>query len=122
MHCHYSKLPWKVNGVPTLNPIDHYCPKSYETLNAFLAALDTLGQHANFIKDIILNYLSSINVLAHVAGLHLQASHIHECTVADGSVDEEDSDEDDDATGDDNEAPEDVAEGVTRPSKKRKHK
>ncbi|PBK78954.1 hypothetical protein ARMGADRAFT_1041150, partial [Armillaria gallica] len=29
MRCHYSKLPCKVNGVPALNPINHYRPKSY---------------------------------------------------------------------------------------------
>ncbi|KAK0215968.1 hypothetical protein EDD85DRAFT_962531 [Armillaria nabsnona] len=98
-------LPCKVNGVSALNPIDYYHPKSYETLNMFLAALDTLRQHADSIKDILLNYLSSINVLAHVAGLHLQASHIH-------------YDEDANAAGDDNEAPDDVAEGVAGPPRK----
>ncbi len=90
-----------------------------DTLNAFLAALDTLGQHVDSIEDILLNYLSGINVLSHVAGLRLQTSHIRECAVADGIVDEADGDEDND---EDDEVPEDVAEGVAGPSKKRKHK
>ncbi|PBK79625.1 hypothetical protein ARMGADRAFT_1092949 [Armillaria gallica] len=119
VRCHYAKLPCKVNGVSALNPIDHYCPHSYKTLNAFLAALDTLGQHANSIEDILLNYLSGINVLSHVAGLRLQASRIRECAAVDGIVDEEDGGEDEDEEG---EAPGDVAEGVAGPSKKRKHK
>ncbi len=99
----------------------HFSDLEYisETLNAFLAALDTLGQHADSIEDILLNYLSGINVLSHVAGLRLQASRIRECAVADGIVDEEgDEDEDEDAAG---EVPDDVAEGVAGPSKKRKH-
>ncbi len=89
-----------------------------ETFNAFLAALDTLGQHADSIEDILLNYLSGINVLGHVAGLRLQASRIRACAVADGIVDEE-CDEDEDAAS---EVPDDDAEGVAEPSKKRKHK
>ncbi|PBK89739.1 hypothetical protein ARMGADRAFT_1083185 [Armillaria gallica] len=119
MHCHYAKLPCKVNSVSALNPIDHYRPHSYKTLNAFLATLDTLGQHADSIEDILLNYLSGINVLSHVAGLRLQASRIRECAAADGIVNEEDGGEDED---EEDEAPGDVAEGVAGPSKKRKHK
>ncbi len=83
-----------------------------------MAALDTLGQYADSIKDILLNYLSGINVLGHVAGLCLQASRIRTCAVADGIVDEE-GDEDEDA---ESEVPDNVAEGVAGPSKKRKHK
>ncbi len=98
-----------------------------DTLNAFLAALDTLGQHVDSIEDILLNYLSGINVLSHVAGLCLHTSRIHECAVADGIVDEADGDEDndeDDEVPEDvaSEVPDDVAEGVAGPSKKRKHK
>ncbi len=97
--------PWIPLTITVPNHIVHPSPWSRyfsdleyvsETLNAFLATLDTLGQHADSIKDILLNYLSSINVLGHVAGLHLQASHICECAVADGIVDEE-GDEDEDA-------------------------
>ncbi|KAK0215964.1 hypothetical protein EDD85DRAFT_962516 [Armillaria nabsnona] len=111
--CHYSKLPCKVNGVPALNPINHYHPKSYHTLNTFEGALDTLAQHANSIEDIVINYMAGLNALAQLNSLRVQAGRLHECA----TFDESDADEDDD-----NEAPDDVAEGVAGPSKKRKGK
>ncbi|KAK0236999.1 hypothetical protein EDD85DRAFT_952993 [Armillaria nabsnona] len=113
VRCHYLKLPCKVNGVPALNPINHYRPKSYQTLNAFEGALDTLAQHADSIEDIIVNYMAGLNALAQLNGLWVQAGRLRECA----TFDESDADEDDD-----NEAPDDVAEGVAGPSKKRKGK
>ncbi|PBK85139.1 hypothetical protein ARMGADRAFT_1087811 [Armillaria gallica] len=95
VRCHYSKLPCKVNGVPALNPINHYCPKSYQTLNAFEGALDTLAQHTDSIEDIVVNYMASINALTQL---------------------------NDGGEGDEDEAPDDVAEGVSGPSKKKKGK
>ncbi len=138
MRCHYSKLPCHVDGVPALNPISHYRPKSYstfwslynrcpldlllflETLNAFGGALDTLQQHADAIEDILIAHLSGINVLAHLTGLRVQASLLRQCAEIDGELEAQDGD--DEAEGEEDEVPEDVAEGVAGPSKKRKHK
>ncbi|KAK0245035.1 hypothetical protein EDD85DRAFT_943428 [Armillaria nabsnona] len=118
MHCHYSKLPCKVNSVPALNPINHYCPKSYRTLNAFEGALDTLAQHADSIEDIVVNYMAGLNALVQLNGLQVQARHLCECA----TFDESDTDEDDNAVEDNDEVPEDVAKGVAGPSKKKKGK
>ncbi|PBK93337.1 hypothetical protein ARMGADRAFT_1030001 [Armillaria gallica] len=90
IYCHYSKLPCKVNGIP-------------ETLNAFEGALNTLVQHADSIEDIIVNYMASINALTQLNGLQVLARCLRECTNFD----------------DKDEAPDDVAEGVTGPSKKK---
>ncbi|KAK0235571.1 hypothetical protein EDD85DRAFT_955151 [Armillaria nabsnona] len=92
-------------------PCDH-C-KRLETLNAFEGALDTLAQHADSIEDIIVNYMAGLNALAQLNSLRVQAGCLRECA----TFDESDADEDDD-----NEAPDDVAEGVAGPSKKRKGK
>ncbi|KAK0215300.1 hypothetical protein EDD85DRAFT_962779 [Armillaria nabsnona] len=105
--CHYSKLPCKVNGIPALNPINHYRPKSYH------GALDTLAQHANSIEDIVVNYMAGLNALVQLNSLRAQAGCLHECA----TFDENDTNEDDN-----NEAPEDVTEGVAGPSKKKKGK
>ncbi|PBK97577.1 hypothetical protein ARMGADRAFT_1076054 [Armillaria gallica] len=94
VRCHYSKLPCKVNGVPALNPIDHYRPKSYQTLNAFEGALDTLAQHADSIEDSIVNYMAGINVLSQLNGLRVQAGHLRECAVYNGEADAVDGDND----------------------------
>ncbi len=50
VHCHYSKLPCKVNGVPALNPINHYRPKSYRTHYSFVLcwAADLVSFLRNF--------------------------------------------------------------------------
>ncbi len=90
-------------------------------IGIFAKGLGHWVQHADSIEDILLNYLSGINVLSHVAGLRLQASHICECAVANGIIDEE-GDEDDDDEDTAGEVPEDIAEGVAGPSKKRKYK
>ncbi len=79
-----------------------------ETLNAFEGALDTLVQHADSIEDIIVNYMASLNALTQLNGLQVQARHLRKCA----NFDEDDDDE----------TPEEVAEGVVGPSKKRKHK
>ncbi|PBK77616.1 hypothetical protein ARMSODRAFT_1010266 [Armillaria solidipes] len=101
VRCHYSKLPCKVKGIPALNPLSHYRPKSYQNLNAFEGALDTLDQHADALEDQII----------------IQAGRLRECAVYNGGSDEEDgSDSDDD---DDDEV---VAESVAGPSKKKKSK
>ncbi|PBK80350.1 hypothetical protein ARMGADRAFT_1092316 [Armillaria gallica] len=115
MRCHYSKLPCKVNSVPALNPINHYRPKSYQTLNAFEGALDTLAQHADSIEDIIINYMASINALTQLNGLRVQARRLRECANFDDNAE-------DGGEGDEDEAPDDVAEGVPGPSKKKKGK
>ncbi|PBK88658.1 hypothetical protein ARMGADRAFT_1084218, partial [Armillaria gallica] len=115
VRCHYSKLPCKVNGVPALNPINHYRPKSYQTLNAFEGALDTLAQHADSIEDIVVNYMASINALTQLNGLWVQARRFRECANFDDNAE-------DGGEGDEDEAPDDVAEGVSGPSKKKKGK
>ncbi|KAK0231656.1 hypothetical protein EDD85DRAFT_956438 [Armillaria nabsnona] len=87
--------------------------KHLETLNVFEGALDTLAQHADSIEDIVVNYMAGLNALAQLNGLRVQAGHLRECA----TFDESDANEDDN-----NEAPDDVTEGVAGPSKKRKGK
>ncbi len=88
------------------------------TLNAFEGALDTLAQHADAIEDSIVNYMAGINVLSQLNGLRVQAGRLRECANFDGDAEDgAGSDEDDE-----DEAPEDVAEGVAGSSKKRKHR
>ncbi|SJL14680.1 uncharacterized protein ARMOST_18145 [Armillaria ostoyae] len=112
VRCHYSKLPCKVKGIPALNPLSHYCPKSYQNLNAFEGALDTLDQHADALEDQIISYMAGLNILTQLNGLRVQAGRLRECAVYNGGSDEEDgSDSDDDD--------EVVAEGVAGPSQKK---
>ncbi|KAK0503603.1 hypothetical protein EDD18DRAFT_1346468 [Armillaria luteobubalina] len=51
IRCHYAKLLCLVNGTKALNPLQHYRPKSYASINAFESAMDTLTQHANALED-----------------------------------------------------------------------
>ncbi len=89
-----------------------------ETLNAFEGALDTLAQHADSIEDIVVNYMAGLNALAQLNGLRVQAGRLRECAnFDDGAADGDEGDRDDE-----DEAPDEVAEGVAGPSKKRKHK
>ncbi len=84
-----------------------------ETLNAFEGALDTLAQHADSIEDIVVNYMAGLNALTQLNGLRVQTGRLRECA----NFDEGDADEDDD-----DEAPEEVTEGVAGPSTKKKNK
>ncbi len=84
-----------------------------ETLNAFEGALDTLAQHADSIEDIVVNYMAGLNALTQLNGLRVQAGHLRECA----NFDEGDANEDDD-----DEAPEEVDEGVAGPFTKKKNK
>ncbi|PBK83042.1 hypothetical protein ARMGADRAFT_1089791 [Armillaria gallica] len=86
-----------------------------ETLNVFEGALDTLAQHADSIEDIVINYMASTNTLTQLNGLRVQARRLHKCANFDDNAE-------DGGEGDEDEAPDDVAEGVSGPSKKKKGK
>ncbi|PBK81125.1 hypothetical protein ARMGADRAFT_1091544 [Armillaria gallica] len=86
-----------------------------EALNAFEGALDTLAQHADSIEDIVVNYMAGINTLTQLNGLQVQAGRLRECADFDDNAE-------DGGEGDEDEVPDDVAEGVSGPSKKKKGK
>ncbi len=134
MRCHYSKLPCKVNGVATLNPINHYRPRGYgnsfsplffcadfspfiDAVNSFEGALNAIEANNAAISEITQQYLAGLSVLAHTDNIHAQAFNLRGCLTP---VEEEE--EEADGEDEEDEAPSDVAEGESGPSKKRKHK
>ncbi|PBK90677.1 hypothetical protein ARMGADRAFT_1082413 [Armillaria gallica] len=117
MRCHYSKLPCKVNGVVALNPIEHYRPKGSNAVNTFEAALNTIKANNAAIAEITQQYLAGLNIIAHTDSIRAQMFQLRGC-LAPVDGDEEDND----GEGEEDEAPDDVAEGESGPSKKRKHK
>ncbi|KAK0487150.1 hypothetical protein IW261DRAFT_1558088 [Armillaria novae-zelandiae] len=116
VHCHYTKLPCHVNKVPILNPLWHYCPQAYKTINAFESSMDTLSQHANALEEIVLNYMASLDAMAQLQGLCTQINHLCESLGTDTQVEEviEEADDEGFDAGE-------VAEGEPGPSKKCKH-
>ncbi|KAK0472393.1 hypothetical protein IW261DRAFT_1571006 [Armillaria novae-zelandiae] len=70
--CHYAKLPCLVNGMKALNPLEHYRPQSYESINAFESSMDTLSQHTSALEDLVLNYMAGLDAMSHLQGLHSQ--------------------------------------------------
>ncbi|KAK0464094.1 hypothetical protein IW261DRAFT_1427457 [Armillaria novae-zelandiae] len=114
VRCHYAKLPCHINKVPVLNPLQHYHPQAYKTINAFESSMDTLSQHAKALEEIVLNYMAGLDAMAQLQGLHTQIGHLCECLVSDSRVEEIAEDDDEGyAAGK-------VAEGEAGPSKKRK--
>ncbi|KAK0476514.1 hypothetical protein IW261DRAFT_1421806 [Armillaria novae-zelandiae] len=113
VHCHYGKLPCQVNKVAMLNPIHHYRPKAYETINTFESSMDTLTQHANALEDIVVNYMAGLDTMTQLQGLRTQIGHLRECLGSNTGVEE--VAEDDDGAGSD---VDDVAEGEAGPSQK----
>ncbi|PBK82659.1 hypothetical protein ARMGADRAFT_1090113 [Armillaria gallica] len=118
VRCHYSKLPCKVNGVPALNPIEHYRPKGYDAVNAFESALNAIEVNNAAVTTITQQYLAGLSIFAHTNNIRVQASRLHGCLDPVEDEDKEDGEEEDD----DGEAPEDVAEGIAGPSKQKKNK
>ncbi|KAK0485605.1 hypothetical protein EDD18DRAFT_1360775 [Armillaria luteobubalina] len=115
VRCHYAKLPCLVNGTKALNPLAHYRPKSYESINAFESSMDTLSQHANALEDIIVNYMTGLDAISQLQGLRSQIGRLRECLGSDSRVEEVIEEEDNEGSDVD-----DVAEGEPGPSRKRK--
>ncbi|KAK0197642.1 hypothetical protein F5146DRAFT_1130511 [Armillaria mellea] len=88
VRCHYAKQPCHVDGIPALNPINHYRPKSYRTLNAFDGALDTLDQHVDALEDTVLRFLAGVDTLSQISGLRIQSSRLRECASFDQNTED----------------------------------
>ncbi|KAK0474567.1 hypothetical protein IW261DRAFT_1422861 [Armillaria novae-zelandiae] len=116
VHCHYAKLPCLVNGMKALNPLEHYRPQSYESINAFESSMDTLSQHVSTLEDLVLNYMAGLDAMSHFQGLHSQISRLHECLGSATRVEEVIEEDDAEGSGVDN-----VTVGEPGPSRKRKH-
>ncbi|PBK94599.1 hypothetical protein ARMGADRAFT_1078483 [Armillaria gallica] len=116
MRCHYSKLPCKVNGVPALNPIEHYRPKGYEAVNTFEAAINAIEVNNAAVSEITQQYLAGLSVVAHTDSIRAQVLRLRGCLAP---VEDEADKENDKDDGEDD-APDDVAEGVAGPSMKKK--
>ncbi|PBK89505.1 hypothetical protein ARMGADRAFT_1083492 [Armillaria gallica] len=117
VHCHYAKQPCKVDGKAALNPLTHYHPKDYDSINTFESILNAIDVNNEAILSITQQYLSGLNIQAHSESIRIQMLRLREC------LDPVEKDEEDnDGKDDDDEAPDDVAEGESGPSKKRKHK
>ncbi|KAK0473865.1 hypothetical protein IW261DRAFT_1569228 [Armillaria novae-zelandiae] len=115
VHCHYAKLPCQVDGVKVLNPLSHYQPKSYATLNVLEGTMDTLNQYADSVEDIVTNYMAGIDALSQLQGLCSQIGYVSDSLGANTQI-EEIVDVDDDKGY----AADEVAEGEVGPSRKRK--
>ncbi|KAK0462749.1 hypothetical protein IW261DRAFT_1576248 [Armillaria novae-zelandiae] len=102
----------ELGTVPALNPLRHYRPKEYTSLNAFEGAIDTLAQHATALEDLILNYLAGLDAMSQLQGLCTQIGHLRKCLGSDSRVGEIAEDDDKGYAVDE------VAEGDTGPSKK----
>ncbi|KAK0496341.1 hypothetical protein EDD18DRAFT_1353085 [Armillaria luteobubalina] len=115
VRCHYTKLPCLVNGTKALNPLQHYRPKSYESINAFESAMTTLNQHANALEDVVINFMAGVDALSHLQGVHAQIGQLRNSLGSDTWVEEVVEDEDKEGYNVD-----EVAEGEPGPSKKQK--
>ncbi|KAK0492546.1 hypothetical protein EDD18DRAFT_1357811 [Armillaria luteobubalina] len=115
IRCHYAKLPCLVNGTKALNPLQHYRPKAYESIDAFQSSMDTLSQHTSALEDIVVNYMAGIDAMTQLQGLRTQIGHLRECLGADTRVEDVVEEDDDEVFQVD-----DVAEGEPGPSRKRK--
>ncbi|PBK89504.1 hypothetical protein ARMGADRAFT_1083491 [Armillaria gallica] len=116
MHCHYSKLPCKVDGVAALNPIDHYRPKGSDAVNTFEATINAIKANSAAITAITQQFLVGLNVIAHTDNICAQMFQLHGC-LAPVEEDEEVADKESE-----DEAPNDVTEGIAGPSQKKKGK
>ncbi|KAK0482169.1 hypothetical protein IW261DRAFT_1417783 [Armillaria novae-zelandiae] len=109
----FHKCPQPASS-PALNPLHHYRPKEYTSLNAFEGTVDTLSQHATALEDLVLNYMAGLDAMSQLQGLRTQIGHLRECLGSDSRVEEIAEDDDEGyAAGK-------VAEGKAGPSKKRK--
>ncbi|KAK0492547.1 hypothetical protein EDD18DRAFT_1357814 [Armillaria luteobubalina] len=102
-------------GTVSLNPLHHYRPKEYQSINAFESAMTTLTQHANNLEDVVVNYMAGIDAMTQLQGLRTQIGHLRECLGADTRVEDVVEEDDDEVFQVD-----DVAEGEPGPSRKRK--
>ncbi len=89
-----------------------------DVVNTFEATLNTIKANNAEITAITQQYLVGLSILTHTNNIRAQASCL--CRCLDPIKDEEDEEHDGEES--DNEAPNNVAEGVSGPSKKRKHK
>ncbi|PBK82427.1 hypothetical protein ARMGADRAFT_1090291 [Armillaria gallica] len=110
-------LPCKVNGVAVLNPIDHYRPKGSAAVNTFEGALSTIEVNNTAMTTITQQYLAGLNIITHTDSIRAQTFHLCGCLAP---VEEEEKAND--GEGEEDEAPDDIAEGESGPSKKQKHR
>ncbi|KAK0491745.1 hypothetical protein EDD18DRAFT_1416066 [Armillaria luteobubalina] len=115
IRCHYAKLPCLVNGTKALNPLRHYRPQEYESINAFESAMTTLDQHTTALEDIVINFMAGVDALSHLQGVRAQIGQLRHSLGADTRVEEVVEDEDEEGYDADK-----VAEGEPGPSRKRK--
>ncbi|KAK0212051.1 hypothetical protein IW262DRAFT_1301496 [Armillaria fumosa] len=78
-----------INRVLALNPLHHYCPKAYKTINTFEGMLSVMGQHVAALKDLIHQYMSGLDALDQLHGLWTQSEHIHKYLNQDEGVTEQ---------------------------------
>ncbi|KAK0216722.1 hypothetical protein EDD85DRAFT_798158 [Armillaria nabsnona] len=114
---HYSKLPCKVNRVPALNPVEHYCPQGYDMVNTFEATVNTIKANNTAIAVITQQFLAGLNVIAYTNSIRAQTFHLCGCLAP---IDEDE--DDNDGEDEEYEAPDNVAEGISGPSRKQKNK
>ncbi|KAK0238234.1 hypothetical protein EDD85DRAFT_952416 [Armillaria nabsnona] len=106
-----------VNGVAALNPVEHYRPKGYDAVNSFESALNAIEANSTTISLVTQQYLAGLSVLAHTNSICAQTFNLRRCLTP---VEEEE--EDNDGEGEKYEAPSDVAEGESGPSRQQKHR
>ncbi|KAK0476526.1 hypothetical protein EDD18DRAFT_1366405 [Armillaria luteobubalina] len=115
IQCHYTKLPCLVNGTKALNPLAHYRPKEYKSINAFESAMTTLSQHVDALEDVVINFMAGVDALSHLQGVRAQIGQLREGLSIDTQVEDVVDEENDEGFGAD-----EVSEGEPGPSKKRK--
>ncbi len=86
-------------------------------VNTFEGALNTIETNNAAIAAITQQYLVGLSVSTHVESIRAQTFHLRGCLAP---VEEEEDEAD--GEEEDSEAPDDVAEGESGPSKKRKHR
>ncbi|PBK81677.1 hypothetical protein ARMGADRAFT_1091077 [Armillaria gallica] len=106
-----------VDEVAVLNPVEHYRPKGSDTVNTFEATLNAIEANNAAITEITQQYLAGLSLFTHTDNIHAQASHLRGCL---DSIEEGEDDNNDESEED--EVPDDIAEGESSPSKKRKHR
>ncbi len=86
-------------------------------VNTFEGALNTIETNNAAIAAITQQYLVGLSVSVHVESIRAQTFHLRGCLAP---IEEEE--EDNDGEDEEDDMPDDVAEGESGPSKKRKHK
>ncbi|PBK89133.1 hypothetical protein ARMGADRAFT_1084215 [Armillaria gallica] len=106
----------RVDGVATLNPVEHYHPKRSDAVNTFEAAVNAIEANSAAITVITQQFLAGLDIIVHTDNIRAQTFQLRGC-LAPVEEDEEFADEELE-----NKAPDDVAEGIAGPSQKKKGK